>query len=158
MNSKNPPTGKLFGEQNESSPSWEARLGAWTTSRAASGSPELRGCLRRKWPDHISPGHLRGKSCEDVSGESGLTTSDEGNSELRVGRMSPAKVAGPPWSKASPRSNLRGRLRQKWPDHHGAGHLRGQSCDDVSSESGLTTSAQGIAERRVARMSHATLV
>ena len=36
----------------ESSPSREARLGAWTTSRAASGSPELRGCLRRNGPDH----------------------------------------------------------------------------------------------------------
>ena len=47
--------------------------------------------------------------------------------------MSQAKVAGPPWGRAP----------------------RDQSCEDVSSESGLTASAQGVSEPRVARMSQA---
>eukprot|EP00959_Pyramimonas_sp_CCMP1952_P009885 205771-Pyramimonas_sp.AAC.1 len=38
-------------------------------------------------------------------------------------------------------------------EYHGAGHLRTQSCESVSSESGPNTSAQGALERRVARKS-----
>ena len=34
-------------------------------------------------------------------------------------------------------------LRPNWPDYLWAGHLRGQSSEDVSGESGLITSAQG---------------
>ena len=101
------------------------------------------------------PGQRSGDvSREDVSGESGLTTSAQGISEPRVARMSRAKVARPP-GRASPRSELRGCRRRKWPEHHGAGHPRGQSCEDVSGEGGLTTSVQGISEPRVARISQA---
>ena len=39
-------------------------------------NPELRGCLRRKWPDHHGAGHSRGQRCDDVSGESALASSD----------------------------------------------------------------------------------
>ena len=74
----------------------------------ASQTPELRECLMRKWPDHHGPGHLLGQSCEDVSGTSGLTTSVQGISAPRVLRMSQAKLTGPPWGRASPRSDLRG--------------------------------------------------
>ena len=52
-----------------------------------------------------------------VSGESALTTSAQGISEPRVAMMSQAK--------------------NKWLDHQGAGHLRGQSCEDVAVDSGL---------------------
>ena len=62
-------------------------------------------------------------SREDVSGESGLTTSAQGISELRVARMSRAKVARPP-GRASPRSELRGCLRRKWPDYLGISAAR----------------------------------
>ena len=103
-----------------------------TTSRAASLSPELRGCLRRNGPDHL----LR---CI---------------SDLRVARMSQAKQAGPPlarhlgaqncedvfgetsWttSRAESRSSeFRGCLMQNGPDHL----------------------LRGISETRVARMSQA---
>ena len=44
---------------------------------------------------------------------------------------------------------------RKWLDYHGAGHLRGHSCEDTLCESGLTTSPQGVSEPSVARMSQA---
>ena len=140
---------------------------------------ELRGCLMRKWPDHLGAGHLRGQGCEDVSGESGLNTSTQGVSEPRIARMSQAKVAGPPWGRASRNPEFRGCLRQKRPDHHGAGHLRGQTCEDVlrkwpehlssghlrdqtcedvSCESGWTTMGQGISEVTVVRTPYAKVV
>ena len=109
----------------------------------------------RKWPDHLGAGHLRGQGCEDVSGESGLNTSTQGVSEPRVARMSQAKVAGPPWGRASRNPEFRGCLTRKLQDHLSSGHLRGQSCEDVSGESGLNISAQGVSEPRVARTSQA---
>ena len=48
---------------------------------------------RGKWPDHLGLGNLGIQNCEDVSGESGLTTMWQGISEVRVARMSQAKVA-----------------------------------------------------------------
>ena len=50
---------------------------------------------------------------------------------------------------------MRGCLMRKWLDYHGAGHLRGHSCEDTLCESGLTTSPQGVSEPSVARMSQA---
>ena len=100
-------------------------------------------------------GHFRGRSCEDISGECVLTTSAQGISVPRVARMSEGKVARPPRGMVSPRSELRGRLRRKWPDHPSSGHLGTQSCEDVSGESGRTTMEQSISEVRVARMSEA---
>ena len=98
---------------NESSPSWEARLGAWTTSRAASGSPELRGRLRRNGPDHLA----------------------RGSSEPRVSRTSQAKRAGP--------HRARHLGAQICEDVSGEtpnpGQLRNESCEDVSSETARTT-------------------
>ena len=66
----------------------------------------LQGCLRRQWPEHLTSGRLGTQSCEDVSGESGLNTSPQGVSQPRVARMSHAKVAGPPWGRASPTPQL----------------------------------------------------
>ena len=128
-----------------------------TTS--ASRKPKLLGCLRRKrpdhhvgegisevgfarmfrrrWPVHLSSGHLGTQHCEDVSGESGRTTMGQGISEVRVARISQAKMAWPPELRAFPKSELRECLRRKWFDHHGAGHLRSQNCEDVSGERGL---------------------
>ena len=109
----------------------------WTTSRAPSLSPELRGCLRRNWPDHLSrgirrclgtngrtmsdhlrPGHLGTQSCEDVSRETDRATSGQGISEPRVARISQAKLTGQPRAR----------------------HFGTQSCEDVSSETGWTIS------------------
>ena len=166
------------------------------TSRAASRSPELPGCLRRNGPDHLSRSiseprvarisqakrarpplarHLGAQRVEDVSGETGRTTSraasqspgfrgclrrngpdhvSRGISEPRVSRMSQAKRAAPP------------RARR----------LKAQSLEDVSGETGRTTSrtasqspefggclrrngpdhlAHGISEPRESRMSQA---
>ena len=83
----------------------------------ASRNPELRGCLRRKLPNHNGVGHLGGQRCEDVSGESGLNAMGQGISEVSVVKMSQAKVAKPLWGRASPRSALRGCLRRKWPEN-----------------------------------------
>merc|ERR1712060_347261 len=139
------------------------------TSRAASRSPELRGFLRRNGPDHLSRGisepresrmsqakragprlarHLRAQSFEDVSGETGRTTSRaasqspefggclrrngpdhlaHGVSKLRVWRMSQAKRAGPPLARhlrAQSLEDVSGETR----------HLRAQSLEDVSGE------------------------
>ena len=144
------PFSKLFGEQARA-PGWEARLGA--------GSPRER--------------QLGARSCEDVSGETGRTTSraasrspelrgflrrngpdhlSRGISEPRESRMSQAKRAGPPLAR----------------------HLRAQGFGDVSGETGRTTSraasqspefrgclrrngpdhlSRGISELRVWRMS-----
>ena len=101
----------------------------------ASLSPELRGRLRRDWPDH----------------------SGHGISEPKVGRMSQAKLARPPQVRASLSSELRGCLRRKGPDHLRSRHVLAQSCKDVSGETGQTTSGQGISELRVARMSQERL-
>ena len=46
-----------------------------------------------KWLEHHGAGHLGTQSCEDVSGESGRTIIGQGISEVRVPRMSQAKVA-----------------------------------------------------------------
>ena len=114
---------------------------------------ELRGYLKRKLPEHLTPGRVGTQSCEDVSSESGRrTTMGQGISEVRDARTSQANVARTPHLRASRNLELQGCLRRKWPDHHGAGHLRGQSCEDISSESGLTNSAQGVSESRVPRM------
>eukprot|EP00959_Pyramimonas_sp_CCMP1952_P122167 2553700-Pyramimonas_sp.AAC.1 len=48
-------------------------------------------------------------------------------SEVRVGRMSQAKVARPLWRRASPMSELTGCLRRNWPHHLSSGHLETQS-------------------------------
>ena len=119
----------------------------------ASRNPVLRGCHWRKWMDHHGPWHLLGQSCEDVSGECGLTTAAQGTSEPRVARLSRAKAVGPPWGRASSRSELRGCLRRKWPDHLGSGHVGTQSSEDVSGDSDRTTMGQGISEVGVARIS-----
>ena len=82
--------------------------------------------LRRKWPDHLGAMHLRAQSSEDVSGGSGLNTSPQGLSQPRVARMSQAKVPGPPWGSAPPRSEFGGGLTRKWPEHLNPGHIRDQ--------------------------------
>ena len=119
----------------------------------ASLSPEVRRCLWLNGLDHLASGiskprvgrmsqaklsgppraqHLRARSCEDVSGELGRTTS-RSISEPRITKMSQAKPDGPPFAR----------------------HLGAQSCKDVSGEIGGTTSGQAIFEPRVARMSQA---
>ena len=103
-----------------------------TTSRSASQSSEVRGCLRRNGPDHLS----------------------RGISEVRVSRMSQAKRAGPPRAR----------------------HRRAQNFEDVSGETARTTSrtaprgsefrgclkrngqdhlSRGVPERNFSRMSQA---
>ena len=88
-----PPLARHLGAQSCEDFSGET---GQTTSRAASRSPESRGCLRRNGQDHLSRGiseprvsgmsqakragprlarHLRAQSFEDVSGETGRTTS-----------------------------------------------------------------------------------
>ena len=52
----------------------------------------LRESLKLKLPEHLSSGHLVTQSCEDVSGESGRTPMGQGTSEIRVVRVSQAKV------------------------------------------------------------------
>ena len=89
------PFSKLFGEQARA-PGWEARLGA--------GSPRER--------------QLGARSCEDVSGETGRTTS-------RAAARSP---------------EFRGCLRRNGPDHLARGTSEPQICEDVSSETAQTTS------------------
>ena len=96
----------------------------------------LRGCLKRKWPEHLSSGHPGTQSCEDVAGESGRTTMWQGTSEVRLVRMSQAKR----------------------PEHLTPGCLGTQTCEDVSGESARTTMGQGTSEVRVVRISHAKLV
>eukprot|EP00959_Pyramimonas_sp_CCMP1952_P270316 5650751-Pyramimonas_sp.AAC.1 len=96
--------------------------------------PELRGCFRRRWQDHLSSWHLGARNCQDVSGETGLTNSVEGISETRVARMSQAKVPGESWGRAPPRSALQGCLRRRWQDHLSPRHVGSQSCEDVSGE------------------------
>jgi len=119
----------------------------------ASLSPEVRKCLWLNGLDHLASGiskprvgrmsqaklsgppraqHLRARSCEDVSGELGRTTS-RSISEPRITKMSQAKPDGPPFAR----------------------HLGAQSYKDVSGEIGGTTSGQAIFEPRVARMSQA---
>ena len=97
----------------------------------------LRGCLKPKWPDHLSSRRFGTQSCADVSSESGRTTSAQGIFEVRVA----------------------GRRMRKWPSHHVAGHLRCQSFEDVSKErggeSGRTTIRQGISEVKVLMMPEA---
>ena len=100
---------------------------------------EFGGGLTRKWPEHLNPGHIRDQSFDDVSGGSGLNTSPQGLSQPRVARMSQAKVPGPPWGSAPPRSEFGGGLTRKWPEHLNPGHIRDQSFDDVSGGSGLST-------------------
>eukprot|EP00959_Pyramimonas_sp_CCMP1952_P147221 3081177-Pyramimonas_sp.AAC.1 len=78
-------------------------------SGKASPRSELRGCLKRKrkWPDHLRPGHL----------------------------VTQAKAAKPPWGKAYPRSELRGcppgaktaRCNQGVPKTSGSALPRGRS-------------------------------
>ena len=46
-----------------------------------------------------------------------------------------AKVAGPPWVRAPPKSEVRGRLRRKWHEHRISGQIGGQ-----------TTSRQGTSQ------------
>ena len=159
--------------------------------RTASGSSELRGCLRRNRPDHLARGileprvarmsqakragpplarHLRAQNLEDVSGETGRTTSraasqspvfrgrlrrngpdhlSRGISEHRIWRTSQAKRAGPPLARP---------LRAKFfEDVSGEtlnpGQLRNQFFEDVSSETARTTSkkAQNAARPRLGR-------
>ena len=86
---------------------------AWTTSRAAARSPELRGCLRRNGPDHLA----------------------RGSSEPRVSRMSQAKRAGPPRARhlgAQICEDVSGETPNP-------GQLRNESCEDVSGETARTT-------------------
>ena len=42
--------------------------------------------------DHLSSGHVGIETCEDVSGDRGLTSMGQEISEVRVARMSHAKV------------------------------------------------------------------
>ena len=60
----------------------------------------------------------------------------QGISESRVARMFLAKVAGTPQLRESRNPELREGLKRKWPDNLGAGLLWGQSCEDVSADSG----------------------
>ena len=117
----------------------------WTASRAATRRPNLRGCLRRNWPDHLRQGisepsvarlsraklagpplarYVRTHNYEDVSGDTGRARCI---SEPRNARTPPAKLAG------SPRARY------------------------VGGEFGWTTSGQDISDPRLARMSQATL-
>ena len=57
--------------------------------------------------------------------------------------MSQAKVAGPPWGRASRRSKLRECLRRQWPDHLSSGHLGTESSDDADADA---SSIQGEGE------------
>ena len=85
-----------------------ARLDGRPPQVRASGSPELRGCLRRNAPDHLA----------------------NGSSETRIARMSQAKWPGPPRER-----RLRAQFCE---DVSGEtlnpGQLRNESCEDVSSE------------------------
>ena len=81
-------------------------------------SPELRGCLRRNWPDHLA----------------------RGISEPKVGRMSQARLGGPPQVEAYLSTELRGCLGRNCLKHLRPGHIRAQSCKDVSRETRQTTS------------------
>ena len=58
-------------------------------------SPELRGCLRRKGPDHFRSRHLIAQSWEDVSSAIGQTIPVQGISGPRAARASQARLAGP---------------------------------------------------------------
>ena len=83
---------KAKGERNEGAR--VARMSQVKVAGPPSGRPyprsELRGFLKRKWPGHLSSGHFRSQSCENVSGVSGSTTMGQGISEVRIARMSQA--------------------------------------------------------------------
>eukprot|EP00959_Pyramimonas_sp_CCMP1952_P145788 3052317-Pyramimonas_sp.AAC.1 len=104
--------------------------------------------------------HLRAQSCEDVSGETGRTTSrtasqssefrgrlrrnlpdhlSRGISELRVWRMSQAKRVGPPLARHLRAQSLED-AQAKRAEPPRKRHLGAQSCEDVSGETGRTTS------------------
>ena len=124
---------------------YQAEL-ARTTQGRASPRSALRGCLWRKWPEHNSSGHPGTQTCEDVASGGGQTIMGQSFSEIRLSRMSQAKVAWTPELKASRNPELRGCSRREWPEISGAGHLRRQRCEDTSGDNGLTTSAQGTSD------------
>ena len=95
--------------------------------------PEMRGCLRRNWPDHLA----------------------DGISKPRIARISQAKRAGPPQVTASPNPKVSRMFQAKWAGQHLARHLGAQICDDVSGETGRTSSDLVISKDRRVRMSQA---
>ena len=101
----------------------------------------------------LGSGHLRSQSCENVSGETSWANTGQGISEVRVAGMSGAKAAGPPQLRTFRNQELRGCLRRNWPDHQGAGHVRGQGAR--ISQAKVARPQWGISEIRVARMSQA---
>eukprot|EP00959_Pyramimonas_sp_CCMP1952_P275648 5762052-Pyramimonas_sp.AAC.1 len=60
--------------------------------------------------------------------------------------MALAKVTRTPHLRTSLDAELRGSRMQKWPDHLGVEHLRGQSVEDVLGATGPSTMGRGISE------------
>ena len=121
-------------------------MGAGPPEVRASGSPELRGRLRQNGLGHLSRGsseprvgrmsqakrfgspreqHFGAQSCEDVSGETGWTSSRVASWSPGL-RMSQAKRARQPRAR----------------------HLGARSCEDVSGETRKTPSRAASGRRR----------
>ena len=131
-----------------------------TTSRAASWSLEVRGCLRRNGLDHLARGisglrvsrmsqakragpplarHLGAQSCEDFSGETGQTTS-RAASRSPESRGCLRRNGQDHLSRGISEPRVSGMSQAKRAGPRLARHLRAQSFEDVSGETGRTTS------------------
>ena len=140
----------------------------------------MRDCLGRNWLDHLSRGmseptitriYQATRAAHAASPSPEMRRHLQRNWLNHLARdMSEASLAGPPQVRTYRIPDLRGCLRRHWPRKL---HLRAQKCDDVSSETGRTssraasddvsgrtvwtTTGQGIFEPRAARLLHAKL-
>ena len=140
----------------------------------------LQNYLGRNWLDHPSFGMSEPtitRMSQATRAAHAASPSPEMRGHLQrnwldhlVRDMSEASLAGPPQVRTYRIPDLRGRLRRHWPRKL---HLRAQKCEDVSSETGRTssraasddvsgrtvwtTTGQGIFEPRAARPLHAKL-
>ena len=140
-----PPQSNLLSSSPSSSPWWVVVACAGKIGEAEKEEEEDEEGDEVKDEDEDEEEEELGiQSCDDGRGEDGLTTSAQGIShpsisKVRIARMSQAKVAGPPQLRVCQKPELRACSRRRWPDRHSAWHLRGQSCEAVSGERGLTT-------------------
>ena len=127
-----------------------AQVRVYLSPRATSCSPETS---QAKFAGPLRTRLLGAKSCEDVSGEFGWTTSRLASriSELREcpGRPGPDHLrSGHIWAQSC--EDVQGESDQLRSEH-----FRSQRCEDASGDNGPDHLAKGISEPRVARMSQA---
>ncbi len=145
----------------------------WTTSCAASRSPELRGGLRRNWPDRLWRGvleprvarmdqanlagvprahHLCARSCGDASGHIGQATSGATCLSPELRRCLRRKWARSPQVRSISEPRIARMSQASWTGQPHASQFRAQSCEDVSGDMGQITSGHNSSRPEVARM------